>query len=141
MDSDRALLPQPGGDLFLTDAGLETSLIFYDGVDLPCFATFPLLETEDGRKKLGDYFRPFLQLARDRQTGFILDTVTWRANADWGAQLGYDAAALDRINRQAVDFSLDLTREFEEPTNPIVVNGVIGPRGGRLPAGDPHVGR
>jgi homocysteine S-methyltransferase len=129
METKSARLPQLDGDLFLTDAGLETSLIFYDGVDLPCFAAFPLLETEDGRKKLSDYFRPFLQLARDRQTGFVLDTVTWRANADWGAQLGYDAAALDRINRQAVDFALELARDFEGPTNPIVVNGVIGPRG------------
>ena len=129
MHSTKTLLPQLSGDLFLTDAGLETSLIFYDGVDLPCFAAFPLLETEDGRKKLSEYFRPFLQLARDRQIGFILDTITWRANADWGLQLGYDAAALDRINQQAVDFALELAREFEGPTNPIVVNGVIGPRG------------
>src|SRR5437588_12875340 len=84
MHSNKAPLPQLGGELFLTDAGLQTSLIFYDGVDLPCFAAFPLLETEDGRQKLSDYVRPFLHLARDRHTGFILDTVTWRANADWG---------------------------------------------------------
>jgi homocysteine S-methyltransferase len=129
METKSAQMPQLGGDLFLTDAGLETSLIFYDGVDLPCFAAFPLLGTEDGRKRLSDYFRSFLQLARDSQRGFILDTVTWRANADWGEQLGYDAAALDRINRQAVEFALELARDFEGPTNPIVVNGVIGPRG------------
>jgi S-methylmethionine-dependent homocysteine/selenocysteine methylase len=129
MHSTSARLPQLGGDLFLTDAGLETSLIFYDGVDLPCFAAFPLLETEYGRKRLRAYFRPFLRLARGRQVGFILDTVTWRANADWGVQLGYDAAALDHINRLAVDFALELAREFEGPSNPIVVNGVLGPRG------------
>lgn len=129
MEMKSARLPQPGGDLFLTDAGLETSLIYYDGIDLPCFAAFPLLETEYGRKKLSDYFRPFLELARDGHTGFIIDTVTWRANADWGAKLGYDATALDRINRRAVDFARDLAREFEGPGNPIVVNGVIGPRG------------
>src|SRR5438270_873867 len=86
----------------------------------PPTAAFPLLETEDGRKSLSNYFRPFLRLARDRHTGFILDTVTWRANADCGAQLGYDAAALDRINRQAVDFALELARDFAGPTNPVV---------------------
>lgn len=129
MESKRPPLPQRTGNLFLTDAGLETSLIFYDGVELACFAAFPLLETEDGRDRLATYFRPFLRLARDQNVGFILDTVTWRANADWGAQLGYDAAALDRINRQAVDFALELAHDFAGPTNPVVVNGVVGPRG------------
>jgi homocysteine S-methyltransferase len=127
--SNRAPLTQLGGDLYLTDAGLETVLIFYDGVELPCFASFPLLETEEGRGWLRAYFRPFLRLARDRHAGFILDTVTWRANADWGARLGYDAAALDRVNREAVAFAVDLAREFAGPANPVVVNGVIGPRG------------
>jgi homocysteine S-methyltransferase len=129
MQSNRARLPQRRDDLFLTDAGLETSLIFYDGIDLPCFATFPLLETEVGRRRLSEYYRPFLRLARDRHAGFILDTVTWRANADWVGQLGYDAAALERINRQAVDFAAQLAHEFAGPTTPVVVNGVIGPRG------------
>lgn len=129
MLSERAPAPQPGSQLFLTDAGLETSLIFHDGVDLPCFATFPLLESEEGRRRIGDYYRPFLRLARDRHVGFVLDTLTWRANADWGAKLGYDAQALDRINRRAVDFAAELSREFAGPGNPILVNGVIGPRG------------
>lgn len=128
MQANSAPLPQLGGDLFLTDAGMETSLVFYDGVDLPCFAAFPLLDTDDGRQKLDSYFRPFLGLAQDRHTGFILDTPTWRANADWGTQLGYDAAALDRVDRQAVDFACELASDFAGPTNPVVVNGVIGPR-------------
>jgi homocysteine S-methyltransferase len=129
VQSNRLSLPQLGGDLFLTDAGLETSLIFYDGVDLPCFATYPLLDTEDGRRRITEYFRPFLRLARDNHVGFILDTLTWRANADWGAQLGYPAAALDRVNRQAVEFAVALAGEFAGPQNPVLVSGLIGPRG------------
>jgi len=58
MQSNRPVLPQLGGDLFLTDAGIETSLIFDAGVDLPCFATFPLLETAEGRSRLDEYYRP-----------------------------------------------------------------------------------
>lgn len=131
MRSYRSALPQLGGDLFLTEVGIETSLIFYDGIDLPCFATFPLLETEDGKKKLREYYKPLLRLARDHHTGFILDTLTWRANADWGAQLGYDAAALVQANRQAVDFAVEVAREFTNPRHPIVLNGLIGPRGDR----------
>src|SRR5450759_2709675 len=118
MQSYRSALPQLAGDLFLTEAGLETSLIFYDGIDLPCFATFPLLEREDGKRLLQEYYRPLLRLARDNHTGFILDTLTWRANADWGAQLGYDAAALAQANRQAVEFAVEVAREFADPRHP-----------------------
>ena len=41
-------LPQTSGGLFLTDSGLETTLVFLDGIDLPCFAAFVLLDTEEG---------------------------------------------------------------------------------------------
>jgi homocysteine S-methyltransferase len=129
MQSYRSALPQLEGDLFLNEVGLETSLIFYDGIDLPCFAAFPLLETEDGKRKLREYYRPLLRLARDNRTGFILDTLTWRANADWGAQLGYDAAALVQANRRAVEFAFETAREFADPRYPVVLNGSIGPRG------------
>ena len=34
----RARLPQLDGSLFLTDGGIDTSLIYNDGLDLPHFA-------------------------------------------------------------------------------------------------------
>jgi len=129
MRAYRSALPQLGGDLFLTEVGLETCLIFYDGIPLPCFATFPLLETDHGKSTLRDYYRPLLGLARNHHVGFILDTLTWRANADWGAQLGYDAAALAGANRRAVGFAVDVARDYGDPRQPVVVNGSIGPRG------------
>lgn len=60
MQSFRRALPQLGGKLFLTEVGIETSLIFYEGIELPCFATFPLLETAAGRKTLRAYYEPLL---------------------------------------------------------------------------------
>ncbi|MCW8088073.1 homocysteine S-methyltransferase family protein [Sabulicella glaciei] len=125
----RAALPQLTGANFLTDGGMETTLIFHQGVDLPCFASFVLLETEEGREQLRAYHRPYLELARRRGLGFVLDTATWRANPDWGAKLGYDAAGLDRINRLAVAEMLALREEYETPGAPHVVSGAIGPRG------------
>src|SRR3954447_16886968 len=86
-------LPQLAGTLFLTDGGLETWLVFLEKVDLPCFAAFPLVLDEAGRDRLSGYFKPYLQTARERGVGFILDTPTWRANADWGERLGYSASA------------------------------------------------
>jgi S-methylmethionine-dependent homocysteine/selenocysteine methylase len=77
--------------LFVTDGGLETSLIFHQGLDLPEFASFVLLEDEAGRTALRDYFEPYIGVARRHDAGFVLDTATWRANPDWGEKLGYSA--------------------------------------------------
>ena len=123
-------LPQLSGDrLYLTDGGLETSMIFHHGLDLPQFASFKLLEDEQGRAALRDYFSGFLAVARERDAGFILDTATWRSSPDWGALLGYDAAALDAVNRAAVAFAREIREEQGRPEAPILVNGVVGPRG------------
>ena len=106
--SQRALPPLDDGSLFLTDAGMETALIFHQGQELPSFATFPLLECEAGRDALRTYYEPFLEFARTRGTGFILGGCTWRASADWGAELGYDADALAAVNRRAIEFVEEL---------------------------------
>ena len=90
----RHSLPQLGGKLFLADGGLETMLIFHDGWDLPKFAAFPLLDSERGRAALNTYYERFIPLARERGMGFILDAATWRANPDWGIQVGYDRKRL-----------------------------------------------
>ena len=126
----RHQLPQMQGGLFLSDGGLETSLIFHDGIDLPHFASFPLLRTEDGRAALTRYFRSYLDLANAHGLGFIIDTVTWRANPDWAVKLDIGPAELDAINREAVAYALGLRDEFEGVSRgPGIVNGVIGPRG------------
>jgi S-methylmethionine-dependent homocysteine/selenocysteine methylase len=130
-------LPQLSGDrLFLTDGGLETAMIFHHGLDLPQFASFKLLEEEQGRAALRDYFSRFLAVARERGAGFILDTATWRSNPDWGAVLGYDAAALDAVNRAAVAFAQEIRGEHADAAAPILVNGVVGPRGDGYVAGE-----
>jgi S-methylmethionine-dependent homocysteine/selenocysteine methylase len=123
-------LPQLSGDrLFLTDGGLETVLIFHKGFDLPHFASFKLLEDEQGRAAMREYFAEFLALARERGTGFLLDTATWRSNPDWAALLGYDAEALDRVNREAVAFAQAIRDEHADADTPVLINGVVGPRG------------
>ena len=68
--------------MVLTDAGLETVLLFEEGLDLPHFAAFPLLDSDEGRAVLRRYYEPFLQLARDRGSTFVLSSPTWRANPD-----------------------------------------------------------
>ena len=132
----RSNLPQLAGADFLTDAGLETTLVFHRGIDLPAFAAFPLLDNAKGREELTEYYEAYLALARERGLGFILDTPTWRANADWGPQLGYDREALRALNMRAVEYLETLRRLWERPGQPIVLNGVIGPRGDGYKDGD-----
>jgi homocysteine S-methyltransferase len=125
----RRALPQLADKTFLTDGGLETTLVFLEGVDLPSFAAFPLILDEAGRERLRAYFRPYLATAMKAGVGFILDTPTWRANADWGERLGYPAQALDAINRDCAAMAHEIRRAWSTPRTPIVINGVIGPRG------------
>ncbi|HSB85353.1 MAG TPA: homocysteine S-methyltransferase family protein [Ilumatobacteraceae bacterium] len=121
-------LPQlTTGRIYLTDGGLETTLVFRDGIDLPDFAAFPLLDSEAGRAALTRYFAPYLDLAERLGLGMVVDTPTWRANLDWGARLGYDPISLAGVNRRAVEFVAELAGE-RAPV-PTVINGVIGPRG------------
>lgn len=115
--------------MFLTDGGLETTLVFLEGFDLPCFAAFPLLLSESGHWQLERYFEPYLRTARERQVGFILDTPTWRANPDWGEKLGFTPQDLADINRQAVAWAVDLRKRRAENSAGVVINGVVGPRG------------
>jgi S-methylmethionine-dependent homocysteine/selenocysteine methylase len=123
-------LPQlSSSNVFLTDGGLETDLIFKQGFDLPLFASFPLLETAKGVGALRDYYAQYAQIARDTHLGFVLEAVTWRANRDWASQLGYDATSLSAINRRAVELLVDLRAEFGEAVGPIVLSAAIGPRG------------
>jgi homocysteine S-methyltransferase len=74
----------------LTGAGLETVLVFEEGIELPEFAAFPLVDSEEGRAALRRYCRPFLELARDRGVPLVLSAPTWRANPEWGRRLGYE---------------------------------------------------
>ncbi|WGF87230.1 homocysteine S-methyltransferase family protein [Marinivivus vitaminiproducens] len=122
-------LPQMQGGLFLTDGGLETTLIFHDGLELPCFAAFDLLRTADGRDRLHRYFTLYARMAVGAGLGFILESPTWRANADWGKRLGYDAGALADANRVAIALMHEVRDASATSTSPMVVSGNIGPRG------------
>lgn len=125
----RDRLPQRSDRMFLTDGGMETTLIYHDGIELPCFAAFTLLKTTEGVEQLRAYYVRYVKMARDAGLGFVLESPTWRANADWGAKLGYSRAELTQANRQGVELMLEIREQFETPRTPLVVSGNIGPRG------------
>ena len=124
----QALIREIGAEVFLTDGGLETVMVFLEGIELPQFASFTLLDSDEGRAALTRYYTAFLEEAAAQGTGFVLDTATWRASAGWGQVMGIDPDGIDAINREAVGF-VQALRAAQPAGQQILINGVIGPHG------------
>jgi S-methylmethionine-dependent homocysteine/selenocysteine methylase len=129
MAKSQTTLPHKSSELFLTDGGLETTLLFLDGFELPGFAAFDLLKDEKGYKGIADYYTRYLRIAKNFKTNFILESATWRANPDWIEKLGYPGSAILEINKKAVELLVDLKNKFEDDIPTIVISGCVGPRG------------
>jgi homocysteine S-methyltransferase len=123
----RENLPQLSGELFLTDAGIETDLIFNHGIEIREFAAHTLLAEPGGRAALADYFHGFLALAGEYDTGFILDSQTWKAHTHWATDLGASTEELRSANEDSVAFISGLRDEYSGNAKPVVLNGIIGP--------------
>jgi homocysteine S-methyltransferase len=136
MPKYRSDLPQLHDDVFLTDGGIETSLIYDQGCELPDFAAFVLLASDDGRGALDRYFDAYASIAARDGVGIVLETPTWRANADWGARRGYGSDDLAGVNRDAVELLAAIRSRFETDASPIVISGCIGPRGDGYQVGE-----
>ncbi len=129
MSKYRHRLPQLCNTLFLTDGGLETTLVFHENVELPYFAAFDLLSSAEGTERLRRYFETYTRIALERRMGIVLEAPTWRANPDWAAKLGYDRESLADANRTAIGLLLEVREKLETADTPIVISGNIGPRG------------
>ena len=123
----RDRLPQLEGGLFITDGGIETTLIYHRGLELPAFAAFDLLKDETGIEELRRYYAPYALLAREHGVGLVLESPTWRANPDWAAEIGYSLDELETFNRKAIALMEELREEYAGRA-PIVISGCIGPQ-------------
>ncbi|MFN3938198.1 MAG: homocysteine S-methyltransferase family protein [Gemmobacter sp.] len=124
-----AALARFGGGLWLTEGGLETELVFHDGIDLPFFAAFTMLETAEGRSRLERFYSGLLDLAERLGVGFVMDSHTWRGSEGWGARMGLSAASVAAINAESVAFLKNIRAGRGAQAARIAVNGVIGPAG------------
>lgn len=122
-------LPQTANKYFLTDAGLETVLIFHQNIDLPEFAAFDLLKNDEGTEILKTYYQSFAALARENKLGLVLESATWRANPDWAQKIGVSSEDLTELNRKAIRLLIEIRDEFENDESPMVISGCLGPRG------------
>ena len=123
----RDRLPQLEGGLFITDGGIETTLIYHRGLELPAFAAFDLLKDDAGTEELRRYYAPYALLAREHSVGLVLESPTWRANPDWAATIGYSLEELDALNRKAIALMEELRAEYGGGA-PIVISGCVGPQ-------------
>ena len=134
----RDKLPQLKGDVCLADGGIETTLIFDGGIDLPDFAAFHLMSDTDGVAALRGYFDTYASLASRDGVGIVLETATWRASSDWGTKLGYSTDELADINRRSVALVQEVRERHESAEAPIVISGCVGPRGDGYVPGPDH---
>ncbi|MDG2341007.1 MAG: homocysteine S-methyltransferase family protein, partial [Paracoccaceae bacterium] len=122
----RDSFPPSSADLFLAYVGMETDLIFNQGVDLPGFASYPLLKTTEGRELLKGYLRNLIALGKETGAGVILESPTWVANRDRGKALGYGISELKKLNQEAIAMMAAVRLESDHA--PTVISANIGPR-------------
>ena len=125
----RSHLPQLSGEPFLTDGGIETTMIFQQGMDLPLFAAFKLLDSQRGKEVINQYFHDYCQLANRFNVGFILEAITWRASMDWATQLGYTEEMLIDALNQSIEMFKPFRAQYENEHTKILFSGCVGPRG------------
>lgn len=125
----RDFLPQLTGKPFLTDGGIETVLVFQQGIELPCFAAFDILKDKNHYAWLRQYYLDFIDLAHHFNSGLILEAVTWRANKDWAKQIGYSDVELAHCIHKAVALLEDIRTASSDKNIDLVISGCLGPRG------------
>jgi homocysteine S-methyltransferase len=134
MNSRARTLPQLNGGLFLTYTGMETDLLFTQNVDLPGFASYPLLQSDDGRTHLNRYASDLIALGKEHGVGVVLESATWVANRDRGAAIGYSPEQLGDLNKQAIALLCEARDALGDL--PTVISANVGPRGDAYASGE-----
>jgi len=127
MPKYRDNLPQLGRDIYACYIGMTTEIIYRDGIDLPGFASYPLLLNPVHKNLIRNYNCNLVDLARDQNVGLILDSETWAANRDRGAELGFSPDDLRKLNIEAIELIAGVREEKGDL--PTVLCGQVGPRG------------
>lgn len=136
MNFYRNELPQLENEIFLTDGGLETTLIFHEGFELPYFAAFDLIKDRTGYEAIKRYYETYAALAVRAKTGFILESPTWRASRDWAEKLNYSRQELKAINTKSINMMAEIRDEYALETSKFVISGCVGPRGDGYQVGE-----
>jgi len=114
---------------YMTDGGMETTLIYHQGIELPHFAAIVLLQNESGIQTLTDYYRTYLDKAVHYQTGFILESPTWRGGMHWAEALSLTHDQLKSLHATNAALMHQLRSEYAHQLPHILISGCVGPAG------------
>ena len=107
-------LPQLSGGLFLTDGGIETTLIFHEGLTLPDFAAFHLLGTPEGEAALRTSLEKQMELNRvTREYLDLLDKADAYANSlgdHFGKAFGDALEGSENLKRSLIELGAEILR-------------------------------
>lgn len=119
------------GDMRITDGGVETTLVFKDGLDLPHFAACDLLfQGPEETDKLYDAYAAYAQLSKQYKVNLLLESATWRASPGWAEKLNYSDDQLKEANMKSIQLLERIRDEYEmEGETRTFVSGCVGPRG------------
>jgi S-methylmethionine-dependent homocysteine/selenocysteine methylase len=112
-----------------TAGGFETWMQYVDGFKLRHFCGFELLNDARGHSCLKAYHRKVVEAAIANGFGMINEGLHYRSSRDWGDLIGFSREALEEINIRGIEFYRDFAREYASPDAPMLVGGVVGPRG------------
>lgn len=107
----------------MTFAGVETFLIYQQGVALRDFCSFDVLDDDDAWARFeAGFLRPIAATARRHGFALLTDTLGWRASPDWVARPG-DVRRFARLGASRV------RRFLAGAGAPAVLSADLGPRG------------
>jgi S-methylmethionine-dependent homocysteine/selenocysteine methylase len=121
--------PQREGQLFLTDGGIETEIMYKWGFELPQFAMYPLLDNADAMAAIRGMYRRYLDVVAKHRLSALMGGLDYRASPDWGALLGYSQEGLAEANLRSIAFLRELASDYEDGIPQILIAGYVGPRG------------
>jgi homocysteine S-methyltransferase len=127
--AENGYLPQLNGCGMTCGGGFETWLQYVDGFELRHFCAFELINDERGVACLTDYHRKLVEASVENGFGVINEGLHYRASRDWGELIGFSREGLEEINIRGIEFYKDFAREYQSDETPMIVGGVIGPRG------------
>jgi S-methylmethionine-dependent homocysteine/selenocysteine methylase len=123
-------LPAAGsGEVFLTEGGTETEMMYRYGFELPEFALFPLLDNPKAVTAMRAMFCAQLDVAAEFGLSFLLCGLDYRASPDWGAKLGYSPQALADANTAVIEFLREIADSYRGQIPRLFIGGILGPRG------------
>ncbi len=122
-------LPEANDRLFLTEAGIETTMMYKKDWEFRHFCLFELLQNDRFVDDLRTYHTGLIEVAVEHKVGHLLDGVHYRASPDWGALLGMSEQQLADLTAKGIEIYSELSQEYATEDTPIPVGCCIGPRG------------